>query len=268
VELKVGDGELKVGDEGTFRATIARYNTVDSDGDVTLAGAFTPGQAVRIAQWGHNWSALPVGEGTLGGDAGRAWVDGQLYLDTVAGREHYAVLKRAGPRQQWSYGFTVKRATRGEFQGHAVRFLHELHVIEASPVMAGAGGAAVSTEWVKAAWSSAYVGGLPDSAFAVVTSAGLRKLPHHDSSGALDLPHLRAALSRLPQTDLSAAEREKARRHLERHAAEAGVGDYGKDLDPTLVALRDHYETVMARHTGHELRELRGAYFETVLRHL
>jgi hypothetical protein len=43
-------------------------------------------------------------------------------------------------------------------------------------------------------WDTAYVNSLPDSAFACPEK---RKYPHHNRSGALDLPHLRAALSRV-----------------------------------------------------------------------
>src|SRR3972149_3793105 len=54
----------------------------------------------------------------------------------------------------------------------------------------------VSWSALMATWSSAYITALPDSAFACIDSEG-RHYPHHNSSGALDLPHLRAALSRL-----------------------------------------------------------------------
>jgi hypothetical protein len=49
--------EFKAEKEGSFRATFSRFDVVDRDGDVTLADAFTRGQEVRIAQWGHNWGA-------------------------------------------------------------------------------------------------------------------------------------------------------------------------------------------------------------------
>lgn len=89
----------------------------------------------------------------------------------------------------------------------------------------------------KAVWSTAYVNKLPDAAFAVVLSGGekdeedktvprkLRKLPHHTSgvksaseNETVDLPHLRNALAREPQTDMPAADHAKAKAHLQRHA--------------------------------------------------
>ena len=52
-----------------------------------------------------------------------------------------------------------------------------------------------------ARWSQAYVRQLPNSAFAVVETRpdgkAMRRLPHHDARGALDLPHLCNAIARL-----------------------------------------------------------------------
>lgn len=106
-----------------------------------------------------------------------------------------------------------------------------------------------------AEWTAAAVNDLPDSAFAVVLWGGekdadgktvprsLRTLPHHGPSGAVDLPHLRNALARLPQADLPAEAASTARRHLERHAAAEGVGEAGKilhDLEHELVGVLLH----------------------------
>lgn len=67
-----------------------------------------------------------------------------------------------------------------------------------------------------AEWDARYVNDLPDSAFLYVAPGGekddegrtkprtLRKLPYRNAAGDVDLPHLRNALSRLPQTDLPA----------------------------------------------------------------
>jgi hypothetical protein len=86
----------------------------------------------------------------------------------------------------------------------------------------------------KAVWSTAYVNDLPDSAFLIVESGGkkddegktvprsLRHFPVRDDSGELDLPHLRNAIARIPQSkvpDFSADDKarlqERARRMLE-----------------------------------------------------
>ena len=71
-------------------------------------------------------------------------------------------------------------------------------------------------------WSAARVRALPDSAFAAIEVAPdgrmLRRLPHHDETGAVDAAHLRVARARLPQVRwLDPAVEEQARRHLDRH---------------------------------------------------
>lgn len=83
-----------------------------------------------------------------------------------------------------------------------------------------------------AEWDTSYINDLPDSAFAVVESGdkdesgktvprSKRHFPHHNSSGSLDLPHLRNALARAPQSPFGP----KATSHLEKHASGAGVGE-------------------------------------------
>lgn len=78
-------------------------------------------------------------------------------------------------------------------------------------------------------WSRQYVRQLPDSAFAVIetTAEGrtLRHLPHHDTDGNLDVPHLCNAVSRLDQVKWrDAAKAEAARQHLGNHLKEVGRG--------------------------------------------
>ena len=85
-----------------------------------------------------------------------------------------------------------------------------------------------------AEWTSSYVTALPDSAFACTDSAG-RHYPHHDASGKLDLPHLRAALSRIG--DASNAQCGKA--HLEAHARSAGVGESKAEVPMKATLLDD-----------------------------
>jgi hypothetical protein len=83
----------------------------------------------------------------------------------------------------------------------------------------------------KAVWSTAYVNDLPDSAFLYVRPGGSkngdgktvprtnRMFPVKNAGGMVDLPHLRNALARIPQANLSADLKErlaaKARRMLE-----------------------------------------------------
>jgi hypothetical protein len=86
-------------------------------------------------------------------------------------------------------------------------------------------------EQAKAEWTTAYVNDLPDSAFLHVSPGGekdatnrtvprtLRHFPVRDADGALDLPHLRNAIARIPQSNLSMDIKERlqseARRMLE-----------------------------------------------------
>lgn len=89
----------------------------------------------------------------------------------------------------------------------------------------------------KATWSTAYINDLPDSAFAYIEPGGerdetgrttprsKRHFPHHNAQGTIDLPHLRNALSRGPQSDVWP----NGKSHLDRHASEEGVGESGKD---------------------------------------
>lgn len=89
----------------------------------------------------------------------------------------------------------------------------------------------------KAVWSAAYINDLPDSAFACIDSSG-RHYPHHDASGSLDLPHLRAALSRV--ADPGNAQCGKG--HLEAHARAEGMGDRGKAFLPLKAKALDEDE--------------------------
>jgi HK97 family phage prohead protease len=133
--------KLEPGDQGTFQATFATFNVIDHDGDVTIPGAFTTGEAVRIAGWGHNWNMPPIGRGVIDQDESRAWVDGAFFLDTAAGLDTYLTVKHLGELQEWSYGFDIKKWSMGEFgePPDHVRFLEDMRVIEVSPVMLGAG---------------------------------------------------------------------------------------------------------------------------------
>ena len=81
-----------------------------------------------------------------------------------------------------------------------------------------------------AKWSAAYMNDLPDGAFLYIEPGGskdnsgkttprsLRHFPYKDKSGNIDLPHLRNALSRIPQSKVSksakAAATAKAKRIL------------------------------------------------------
>jgi len=94
-----------------------------------------------------------------------------------------------------------------------------------------------------AEWDTAYINDLPDAAFAIIISGGekdengktvpriLRMLPHHNKevkngndNDSVDKIHLRNALARLPQTEMSVAEKGEALTHLHKHAEALQIG--------------------------------------------
>lgn len=92
-------------------------------------------------------------------------------------------------------------------------------------------------EALKAKWTTAYINNLPDSSFAFIEDGGeldddkkttprsLRHLPYKDVDGKVDLPHLRNALARLDQTDLSDDIKKKVGAKLRKVAADEGIGE-------------------------------------------
>jgi HK97 family phage prohead protease len=135
-------GLLKASDQGVVSVIFSTLNVLDHDGDVTLPGAFTDGQKVRVSAYNHaSWgpSALPVGKGQIHEDGNSAIFDGQFFLNTDAGRETFETVKAMGDLQEWSFGFDVLDGGPGQFQGEQVNFLRKLNVFEVSPVLLGAG---------------------------------------------------------------------------------------------------------------------------------
>lgn len=90
-------------------------------------------------------------------------------------------------------------------------------------------------ELEKAAWTRAYINDLPDSAFLYIAPGGrkdedgktvprsLRYFPYRDASGAIDLPHLRNAIARAPQSNLPRAVVERIQERARRLLAEAAT---------------------------------------------
>ncbi|MGB9672455.1 MAG: hypothetical protein ACPLZY_04850, partial [Candidatus Norongarragalinales archaeon] len=85
-------------------------------------------------------------------------------------------------------------------------------------------------------WTRRYINDLPDSAFAIILPGGekdsegkttprsLRKFPHHTADGKIDLPHLRNANARVPQSDLTPEQKREAMKHLAAHKKALGIG--------------------------------------------
>ena len=111
-------------------------------------------------------------------------------------------------------------------------------------------------------WSRRYIDDLPDEAFAVILPGGekdeegktkprsLRKLPHHtkevkdpSEDETVDIPHLRNALARLPQTKLPQKYREQAQKHLEKHAKTL-LATHTEQADEIEDIIIDHEERI------------------------
>lgn len=133
--------EVKDAAKGEVTAVFATFNTVDSDKDVTLPGAFEDGAEVVISAYGHkSWEGLlPVGKGVIQTTKTEAVLEGQFFMDTLDGADTFKTVKNLGALGQWSYGYDAKEYSFGEFEGQQVRFLQKQAVHEISPVLLGAG---------------------------------------------------------------------------------------------------------------------------------
>ena len=133
--------EVKDADRGEVEAVFATLGVKDSDGDVTLPGAFEDGAEVVISAYGHtSWQGLlPVGKGTIREVGDEAILSSQFFMDTQAGKDTFTVVKNLGAQGEWSYGYDPVKYSFGEHDGEQVRFLESLKVFEVSPVLVGAG---------------------------------------------------------------------------------------------------------------------------------
>jgi hypothetical protein len=130
---------LKASQTGQFTAEFATLNVIDHDGDWTKNGAFIEGQETLIEPWNHNYGNLPVGKGVIHEVDDKAVIEGQFFMDTQSGLEHYRVVKNLGPLQEWSYSFEILESSPGHVDGQNVRYLEKLDVWGVAPVTRGAG---------------------------------------------------------------------------------------------------------------------------------
>lgn len=133
--------EIKNAARGEVSAVFATFNVVDSDGDVTVPGAFAGNSEVPISAYGHaSWgTGMPIGKGTIRETATEAILDGRLFMDTAAGRDTFTALKELGELGQWSYGYKTLLGEPGRIDGQDVQFLKQQLVYEVSPVLKAAG---------------------------------------------------------------------------------------------------------------------------------
>ena len=94
----------------------------------------------------------------------------------------------------------------------------------------------------KAVWTTAFVNDLPDSSFLFIEDGGQkdgdgrtvprskRHFPYKDASGKIDLPHLRNAIARIPQSNAPGLNKDALQARAQRLLAAANGGD-GKTID-------------------------------------
>jgi hypothetical protein len=90
---------------------------------------------------------------------------------------------------------------------------------------------------VKATWTAAYVNNLPDGSFLFVESGGkkdsdgktvprsLRHFPYKDANGKTDLPHLRNAIARIPQSNAKGLNKEAVQKRAQKLLANANKSE-------------------------------------------
>ena len=96
------------GTNGEVTAVFATLNVMDSDGDVTMPGAFGQ-QDVVLSAWGHNWHDLAVGRGSIREVGNEAVLDGHFLMKTFGGEQTYLTVQGLEELQEWSYGYDVKK---------------------------------------------------------------------------------------------------------------------------------------------------------------
>jgi hypothetical protein len=128
---------------GKVTAMFAKYNEIDKQGDLTLPGAFGDQQIIIAgyghASWGSGVDALPVGKGRIYDGQEGGTMEGEFFLDTIAGKETYLTVKNIGELQEWSYSLPEIEFETRDQDGQRIRVLKKIKVNEVSPVLMGAG---------------------------------------------------------------------------------------------------------------------------------
>lgn len=198
----------------------------------------------------HDWSK-PIGkilEYKID-DVG-LWIKCQITKGVEWADDAWTLIKD-GVLKAFSYAFRAKDSKKVKGVNH----IYELEILECSvvsvPMHSGAlftiSGKGMKTEMIdeyatrlqeiteKAVWSTAFVNNLPDSSFAYVENGGekddegktkprsLRHLPYKDAEGNIDKAHVRNALARISQTDISDEAKANAKRKLVSAAKKVGV---------------------------------------------
>jgi HK97 family phage prohead protease len=180
-------------------------------------------------------------------------VQGQLDLGNPIAKQVHKLMKDR-LLKGWSFGYTVPNG--GQKQNNGANEVSEVDLVEVGPTLKGANPEArleevksvihqqaiedagevipadevkgAEDDLLKAVWTAAYINTLPDSSFLYIESGGekddegkttprsLRHFPVKDAEGNVDLPHLRNALARIPQSNLPDDVKNRIRRTAER----------------------------------------------------
>jgi len=227
----------------TIEGYAAAFNNVDQGMDVIHPGAFAKtlaerGNKVKLL-WQHDRTE-PIGKPLeLHEDINGLFIKAAI-SDTARGRDALALL-RDGAIDGLSIGYdAVPGGTDYSRDGDkTIRNLREVKLYEFSlvtfPMNESAGVMALKT-----IWSAAYINDLPDSSFLYIepgkdkdedgrtTPRSARHFPYRDADGALDLPHLRNAIGRIPQSNapgLDDADKERLQNRARRMLEDAQKSD-------------------------------------------
>ena len=251
-------------DAGEFEAVIStesidrERDVVSADGMVAALHKWTPtGKKIPLA-WNHSGAADQqigyVDPASAKAVAGEVVVSGFIDQSSAVGADAWRQVKMG--TLGFSFGYLILKAAKRTGGG---RQISELDVFEitATPTPMNADTRVLTYKAIldeliprselegaaggelKAVWTTAYVNDLPDSAFLYVAPGGekdsdgkttprsLRYFPVRDATGAVDQAHVRNALARIPQSDLSQAVQDAAT------AKANGLLDSSKTVDVT-----------------------------------
>lgn len=136
-----GDEQVEAVEKGTFRALVAVFGNVDSDGEVTDKGAFSGSLSARPTvpiMWSHGYGTSDiVGYSTKAEETEEGLLLEWKALDTEIGRS-VAELLDAGAITDFSYSAVVESATVEKSDRGEIRHLTKLDLWEAGPCLRGA----------------------------------------------------------------------------------------------------------------------------------
>nr|DAN47281.1 MAG TPA: prohead protease [Caudoviricetes sp.] len=136
-----GDEPDEAAEKGVFRALVAVFGNVDSDGEVTDKGAFSESLSSRPTvpiMWSHGYGTSDiVGYSTKAEETDEGLLLEWKALDTEIGRS-VAELLDAGAITDFSYSAVVESATVEKSDGGEIRHLTKLDLWEAGPCLRGA----------------------------------------------------------------------------------------------------------------------------------